>query len=88
MANIQLDDYIARSRSEGVSDDNIKSKLLESGWSQDIVGKAFNLSDHPQSNLKSTKRALLICLWVIGAFLLLIVLLDITIVVGFSVSGL
>ena len=56
MSNQQVDDYIKQSRQAGVSDSEIKRKLLESGWGNDIVSQAFmNPVSNPNVAVKPQK---------------------------------
>ena len=41
MADQQLIDFVKQSRQAGVSDSEIKRKLLDSGWDKDAINKAF-----------------------------------------------
>ena len=41
MSNQLVDDYIKQSRQADISDSEIKRRLLESGWGNDVVSEAF-----------------------------------------------
>ncbi|OGF82147.1 hypothetical protein A2924_00470 [Candidatus Giovannonibacteria bacterium RIFCSPLOWO2_01_FULL_44_16] len=56
MSNQQVDDYIKQSRQAGISDSEIKQKLLESGWGNDVVSQAFmNPVSNPNVAVKPQK---------------------------------
>lgn len=46
MDSKKIIDYIKRSRNQGLTDEEVKSKLLKSGWKKNQVEEAFSLADN------------------------------------------
>lgn len=82
MSNQQVDDYIKQSRQAGISDSEIKRKLLENGWGNDMVSEAFmnptsssNVAGKPQKDYWNSAYKNFLHFSYFGYFLFLVFLI-------------